>query len=302
MKILYGKGLDDEDDLLFFRDIIQSNIVTGMYSICEAAEALGLHQNIEAQASFQEIMDSDGSDRLDKDLVDHIYTLWQDPAIQQTWQRRANFQIIESCGDFISRVREIARDDYEPSITDILNARARTTGIVEDRFIIKGVEFVIIDVGGQRNERKKWMHCFEDMNATIFVAALSEYDQTLFEDETQNRMVEALEMFNQAINSSWLAEVDVILFLNKMDLFAEKIEHSNIADVPAFSDYNGGENDFDAGVEYFRQKFMGENRFPDKKIYSHVTCATDTKNVSHVFNSCRKIILQKNLQESGMLG
>jgi GTPase SAR1 family protein len=199
-------------------------------------------------------------------------------------------------------VREIARDDYEPSITDILNARARTTGIVESHYIIKGVEFVIVDVGGQRNERKKWMHCFEDMNATIFVAALSEYDQTLFEDETQNRMVEALEMFNQAINSSWLAEVDVILFLNKMDLFAEKIEHSNIADVPAFSDYNGGENNFDAGVEYFRQKFLSENQVPNKEIITHVTCATDTKNVSHVFNSCRKIILQKNLQESGMLG
>ena len=86
-------------------------------------------------------------------------------------------------------------DDYEPTTMDILNSRSRTSGIVEDHFIIKGVEFVILDVGGQRNERKKWMHCFEDMNAVIFVAALSEFDQNLFEDETQNRMVEALTLF-----------------------------------------------------------------------------------------------------------
>jgi hypothetical protein len=31
--------------------------------------------------------------------------------------------------------------------------------------------------GGQRNERRKWIHCFENVTAVIFVAALSEYDQ-----------------------------------------------------------------------------------------------------------------------------
>ncbi|EJW74437.1 hypothetical protein WUBG_14655 [Wuchereria bancrofti] len=42
----------------------------------------------------------------------------------------------------------------------------------------------IFDVGGQRSERKKWIHCFEDVNAIIFIAAISQYDQVLFEDET----------------------------------------------------------------------------------------------------------------------
>jgi hypothetical protein len=60
----------------------------------------------------------------------------------------------------------------------------KTTGIVEISFLIKGVEFRVFDVGGQRSERKKWIHCFEDVNAVIFVAAVSEYDEVLFEDET----------------------------------------------------------------------------------------------------------------------
>jgi hypothetical protein len=39
-------------------------------------------------------------------------------------------------------------------------------------------------VGGQRSERKKWIHCFEDVTAIIFCVAMSEYDQVLHEDET----------------------------------------------------------------------------------------------------------------------
>lgn len=62
--------------------------------------------------------------------------------------------------------------------------RIKTTGIVEVNFIIQNVNFRVFDVGGQRSERKKWIHCFEDVNAIIFVTAVSEYDEVLFEDET----------------------------------------------------------------------------------------------------------------------
>lgn len=42
----------------------------------------------------------------------------------------------------------------------------------------------LVDVGGQRSERKKWIHCFEDVTAIIYCVALSAYDLTLEEDET----------------------------------------------------------------------------------------------------------------------
>ena len=45
----------------------------------------------------------------------------------------------------------------------------------------------LFDVGGQRSERKKWIHCFEDVTAIIFCVAMSEYDQVLHEDETTVR-------------------------------------------------------------------------------------------------------------------
>lgn len=101
--------------------------------------------------------------------------------------------------------------NYKPTDQDILLTRIKTTGIVEVSFIIKKVHFRyvswlpefrlarlfiqklgnqtidpfrVFDVGGQRSERKKWIHCFEDVNAIIFIAAVSEYDEVLFEDET----------------------------------------------------------------------------------------------------------------------
>jgi hypothetical protein len=41
----------------------------------------------------------------------------------------------------------------------------------------QGVIYVLIDVGGQRTERRKWIHYFDKCRGIIFVAALSEYDQ-----------------------------------------------------------------------------------------------------------------------------
>ena len=73
----------------------------------------------------------------------------------------------------------------------------------------------IIDVGGQRSERKKWVHCFQDVTAILFIAAISEYDQTLYEDDARNRLHESLDLFEKVVTSDFLKESAVILFLNK---------------------------------------------------------------------------------------
>lgn len=48
--------------------------------------------------------------------------------------------------------------------------------------------YKIFDVGGQRSERKKWIHCFENVTALVFLVSLSEYDQMLYEDESVVRV------------------------------------------------------------------------------------------------------------------
>ena len=43
----------------------------------------------------------------------------------------------------------------------------------------------MVDVGGQRSERRKWIHCFENVTSIMFLVALSEYDQVLVESDNE---------------------------------------------------------------------------------------------------------------------
>lgn len=72
---------------------------------------------------------------------------------------------------------------YVPTVDDVLRTRVKTTGIVEMVFTFRDLRFRLVDVGGQRSERKKWIHCFQGITALIFTVALSEYDLVLAEDE-----------------------------------------------------------------------------------------------------------------------
>jgi len=45
--------------------------------------------------------------------------------------------------------------------------------------------FRMVDVGGQRSERRKWIHCFENVTSIMFLVALSEYDQVLVESDNE---------------------------------------------------------------------------------------------------------------------
>lgn len=73
----------------------------------------------------------------------------------------------------------------------------------------------MFDVGGQRDERRKWIQCFNDVTAIIFVCASSSYNLVLWEDATQNRLKESLSLFKNIWNNRWLKTISVILFLNK---------------------------------------------------------------------------------------
>lgn len=83
------------------------------------------------------------------------------------------------------------------------------------------------------------MYCFEDVRAVLFVVALSGYDMTLLEDTTVNRLEESLNLFEQIVNNRWFKEACFVLFLNKLDLFREKIMSSSRHLRLFFPDYTG---------------------------------------------------------------
>lgn len=64
----------------------------------------------------------------------------------------------------------------------------------------------MFDVGGQRDERRKWIQCFNDVTAIIFVTACSSYNMVLREDPTQNRLRESLDLFKSIWNNRYVKE------------------------------------------------------------------------------------------------
>jgi len=143
---------------------------------------------------------------------------------------------------------------------------------------------------------KSGFFCFENVTAVLFVAALSEYDQVLYEDGKTNRTKEALDLFEEICNSKWFNETSMILFLNKSDLFAEKIK--KIPLTTCFSDYSGSLDDFESCSKYLQDQFMLRNHNQNKQVYVHITCATNTDNIATVFDATKDIILRNNIRDT----
>lgn len=297
MITIYGKGFPLEERKNY-TSIIYNNVITAMKTLTKQSETYGaVADNLKAT---KEMVDNlKGDEEIDVELGKAIKALWLDAGIQVTYDKRSAYQLPDSAKYFFDRLDEIQQKGvYIPSEQDVLRSRVRTTGIVENEFIIDGNPFKMFDVGGQRNERKKWIHCFENVTAVLFVAAISEYDQMLYEDENTNRMTEALNLFEEICNSRWFRETSMILFLNKRDLFAEKIVKVPLQNF--FPDYSGGP-DYNQACKYMVNQFVSRNRNKEKEVYNHVTCATDTQNVSVVFNAVKDIILKKSLGEAGLM-
>jgi GTPase SAR1 family protein len=294
---IYGKGFP-ESERKTFTSIIYNNIITSAKTLVQQSETYGPMSP--ENNNYKRLIDEElkGDEEVDEKLGSALRAIWQDAGIQSTYEARANFQLTDSTKYFFDRIEDIMREGYIPSEQDVLRSRVRTTGIVENEFVIDGNQFKMFDVGGQRNERKKWIHCFENVTAVLFVAAISEYDQVLYEDENTNRMVEALNLFEEICNSRWFRETSMILFLNKRDLFAEKIKKVPLNKY--FPDY-AGDNSFESASEFLQEQFESKNRNPDKQVYTHITCATDTGNIAAVFNAVKDIIIRKSLNEAGLV-
>ena len=157
----------------------------------------------------------------------------------------------------------------------------------------------MFDVGGQRSERKKWIYCFENVTAIVFLVAISEYDQVLIEDSSVNRLQESLTLFDSICNSKWFTKTSIILFLNKIDLFAEKLPRSPLSNY--FNDYMGG-NKYEAACQYLLNRFVSLHTGAEsKQVYTHFTCATDTKQIKFVMAAVNDICIHDSLRNVGLL-
>uniref|UniRef100_A0A7S2Y0R1 Uncharacterized protein n=1 Tax=Fibrocapsa japonica TaxID=94617 RepID=A0A7S2Y0R1_9STRA len=151
--------------------------------------------------------------------------------------------------------------------------RVRTTGIVVTDFSEPPYNYNIVDVGGQRSERRKWIHCFDDVKAIIFLVGLSGYNQVLFEDNTQNRMHESLQLFSDVVSNPIFKDTPMFVFLNKKDLFEEMIRTVSLKN--CFPEYDGHEGEMNPALDFIQDKYKAvmEKHVPGKPVQIFVIAA-----------------------------
>ncbi|CAL4122095.1 unnamed protein product [Meganyctiphanes norvegica] len=227
MRIINGAGYNDDDKRGFIKLIFQ-NTYMGMTTMLKAMDTLQIAYSSETTKEYGGIvgeMDYEQVTELLEPQVTYLKDLWADPGLQECYERRREYQLTDSTKYYLDEIARLAEEDYLPTEQDILRARVPTTGILEYPFDLDGIIFRMVDVGGQRSERRKWIHCFENVTSIIFLVALSEYDQILFESDNENRLEESLLLFRTIITYPWFQNSSIIIFLNKKDLLEEKFRN-----------------------------------------------------------------------------
>ncbi|CAM9909503.1 unnamed protein product, partial [Choristocarpus tenellus] len=133
--------------------------------------------------------------------------------------------------------------------------------------------YSLVDVGGQRSERRKWMHCFDDVKAIVFLVGLSGYHQVLFEDNSVNRMQESLTLFGEVVGNPIFENTPIFVFLNKKDLFETMILTKPLT--TCFPEYDGPEGEAMPALKYIedRYKEVMNTKVPGKTTSVHVIAA-----------------------------
>ncbi|XP_037388449.1 guanine nucleotide-binding protein G(t) subunit alpha-3-like isoform X1 [Pygocentrus nattereri] len=301
MKILYRGGFSKEEQLEF-RAVIYRNILQSALSVTSGMEQLQIKYDsptaTEDGKKLQKLADMVEDGTMPSELEDILRSLWRDSGFHAAIERSAEYQLCDSTAYYLADLDRICAADFIPNDLDVLYARISSTEVVEEQFTFKDLNFRMFDAGGQRPERKKWVTCFEDVSCIIFCTALNSYDMALVEDEEVNRMHESLHLFNSICNHKFFASTSIVLFLNKKDLFKEKI--SKVPLSTCFPNYSGS-NTYEDATNYVKQQFEELNTNKGgKPIYTHLTCAVDTKDIDSTFSTVTDVII-KNLKECGHL-
>ncbi|XP_070765107.1 guanine nucleotide-binding protein subunit alpha-14-like [Enoplosus armatus] len=306
MRIIHGRGFSEEERKSFTKCIFQ-NIFTAMKAMTGAMTTLKIpYSNPENEIYAKWLQDVNivQITQLERGYVDAIRRLWADSGIRVCYSRRCKYQLLDSTEYYMSNLDRISAPDYIPTEQDVLRVRFPTTGIHDYSFTIKTITLRIVDVGGQKSERRKWIHCFENVTSLIFLASLSEYDQVLEERETINRMHESLALFYTTIHSPWFLSTSIILFLNKTDILADKVQTSDLQKY--FPSFTGKRQDPEDAKNYIcklyeQQAINRDKREEWKTLYPHFTCATDTNNIRRVFSDVKDTVLLKSLRDYGVI-
>ncbi|KAJ3867957.1 guanine nucleotide binding protein, alpha subunit [Lentinula novae-zelandiae] len=219
--------------------------------------------------------------------AEDMIKLWHDPTIRNLLNV-LRIRLEDTPGFFLDDLERITELRYVPSDDDILKARLKTMGVSEHRFVLKTGNMVsrdwrVFDVGGARNS----------VDAIIFLAPLSCFDQSLVEDPSVNRLEDSILLWRSIVSNQLLQKTELILFLNKCDILEAKLE-SGIPFSKWVISYGDRPNTFEGTSKYMKKKFgtiHKHNSPTPRTFYCHFTSVTVMKD----------LIVRKSLTDSHML-
>ncbi|EDW79238.1 uncharacterized protein Dwil_GK25662 [Drosophila willistoni] len=327
MRILHINGFTDDERREKIPEIYQ-NIHDSIIQLVRQMTLLDIgfgSRSSERSADYILSLDSLAPDYMSEEYCDHVMALWNDVGIRSCYNRSNEFPLLDSAKYFLDNFVRISDMDYIPSTEDILHSRKITTGISQITFRVPlpkslgggDQEFRMYDVGGQRDQRNKWIQVFEGIQAVLFLISCSEFDQNLREDPTQNRLQEALKLFRAVWQNRFLSSAGLIVFLNKYDIMERKIRAGkHIVDYfPEFEEFqsrrqqNNLFDESDWTKMFIKQKMVDITQEPfkrnsrnqtdysstERECYYHFTVATDTRCIRDVFSDVQQMILSENV-------
>ncbi|CAD5227971.1 unnamed protein product [Bursaphelenchus okinawaensis] len=298
MRILHAHGFN-ESELINYRYMIFTNMVVIYHHLCRGCQALNVPVNEDEQDLYEKFLNKHLKilDFLDDDIIVSLAQMRNSQFTKEGLKHVEKFYMPDNSLYLFANAHRILDQNYHPTEIDIIHARASTTGVYEIGFQFRNFYIRLIDVGGQKTERRKWIHCFENVTAVLFVTALSCYDQFLEEEPTKNCLEDSVELFNCMYNNEYLRKCNFILFLNKTDILERKVEHSSFSKY--FPNYSEKEK-YEEVRDYIKELFTEAEVDDTRHIYLHFTNATDRGNIDFVFGAACDIILQNNLNKAGM--
>uniref|UniRef100_A0A0W0EUY4 G-alpha-domain-containing protein n=1 Tax=Moniliophthora roreri TaxID=221103 RepID=A0A0W0EUY4_MONRR len=203
--------------------------------------------------------------------------LWNHPSVQELLDKQ-NLRLEEMAGFFLDELDEVTSERYIP-----------TNG------------FPYFE--GPDKDSPAWVPYFDNMNAIIFLAPISAFDQVLAEAPKVNRLEDSVMLWQNIVSNKLLQNTDIILFLNKCDLFASKLA-SGIKLRDYVVSYGNRPNDIENASSYLRKKFAGimkEDSPLPRTFYCHLTTVTDTKSTQKVITSIKDMLMRDSLKDSTLL-
>jgi len=284
---------------------LRSNFYTGLKELIACVEQFDLKmgkENKKHAKFFKELTNVEGP--ISDEVIQQSRELWTDESIIQIWEQRdslPNFTIINF--DYIlNNVDRLSQPDTICTNDDIVRCRQRTTGLSEIEFPFGKHYFHLFDVGGQKPERRKWdvIANTHKPTALLFFTSLVDWDIPLISEEGKTRMDESLEVWVEVLNKEEFENATIILFLNKNDLFEDKIERVNLSDT--FPDYKGG-SELQPALDFIKDLFLNNSqntKHQTESIHVHNTCAIDTTVMQVVFESVTEEIFKQRLHLAGL--